>query len=237
MNRFNQKAKQELKSYVYCLVDPRDSKIFYVGKGKGDRVFDHANDALQSPVESDKLNKIREIINTGNQVKYYILRHSLTDEVAIEIESVLIDFLTYPAFNLERVLTTIQSGHNQTTRGIKTVDEINIMYDCPDIKIHPDDNVVFINVNRSYRPGKDIYQAAKGDWPLALRRVQKVTHVIVHYHGIVIAVYRPTQWHRTADRNDLVWFEGELIPESPYKDTSVKRLNLNTRRGTQYYNK
>ena len=41
MNAFNQKTIEELKYYVYCLIDPRDSKIFYVGKGKGNRVFQY----------------------------------------------------------------------------------------------------------------------------------------------------------------------------------------------------
>lgn len=36
---FSPKAKEGLANYVYCLIDPRDKKIFYVGKGKGDRVF------------------------------------------------------------------------------------------------------------------------------------------------------------------------------------------------------
>lgn len=36
---FSQKTQEELKSYVYILIDPRDNKIFYVGKGYGNRVF------------------------------------------------------------------------------------------------------------------------------------------------------------------------------------------------------
>ena len=40
--QFSQKAQEELKYYVYCLVDPRDRKIFYIGKGIGNRVFAHA---------------------------------------------------------------------------------------------------------------------------------------------------------------------------------------------------
>jgi hypothetical protein len=30
-----------LAYYVYLLIDPRDGKVFYVGKGKGGRCFDH----------------------------------------------------------------------------------------------------------------------------------------------------------------------------------------------------
>lgn len=27
--------------YVYCLVDPRNNQTFYIGKGKGNRIFAH----------------------------------------------------------------------------------------------------------------------------------------------------------------------------------------------------
>lgn len=30
-----------LKSYVYVYIDPRDGEIFYIGKGKNERLFSH----------------------------------------------------------------------------------------------------------------------------------------------------------------------------------------------------
>ena len=35
---FKQSVIEGLKYYVYALVDPRDNRIFYVGKGTGNRV-------------------------------------------------------------------------------------------------------------------------------------------------------------------------------------------------------
>ena len=34
---------EQLKWYVYRLIDPRTGETFYVGKGKDDQVFSHAN--------------------------------------------------------------------------------------------------------------------------------------------------------------------------------------------------
>ena len=115
---FSQKAQEELGYYVYCLVDPRDKKIFYIGKGVGNRVFAHACDALEyEDVNTDKLEKIREIIKSGHEVEHYIIRHKLTEEDALTVESVLIDFLTYQEFNTESLLTNIVAGHHQWDEG------------------------------------------------------------------------------------------------------------------------
>ena len=42
---FDEKTIAELKYYVYLLVNPITKSPFYVGKGEGNRVFDHLIDA------------------------------------------------------------------------------------------------------------------------------------------------------------------------------------------------
>ena len=44
---FSPFVSDQLKNYVYRLIDPRNGNTFYVGKGKGDRVFAHVADALK----------------------------------------------------------------------------------------------------------------------------------------------------------------------------------------------
>ena len=38
---FPPEVSAELKTYVYRLIDPRNGETFYVGKGRGNRVFAH----------------------------------------------------------------------------------------------------------------------------------------------------------------------------------------------------
>ena len=41
MQRFTPKVIERLKYYVYVYIDPRNDRPFYIGKGKGNRVFAH----------------------------------------------------------------------------------------------------------------------------------------------------------------------------------------------------
>ena len=56
---------EHLGWYVYRLIDPRDGSTFYVGKGKGNRVFAHMRGEVAATDDdellSNKLKQIREI--------------------------------------------------------------------------------------------------------------------------------------------------------------------------------
>lgn len=53
--------------YVYNLIDPRDDSIFYVGKGKGNRIAAHEDEAVRGS-RSRKCHRIREIWHAGFSV-------------------------------------------------------------------------------------------------------------------------------------------------------------------------
>ena len=44
-NKSSPEVESKLQYYVYALVDPRTDQIFYVGKGAGNRVFQHIAEA------------------------------------------------------------------------------------------------------------------------------------------------------------------------------------------------
>ena len=56
IKKFSNETKEALGHYVYVYSDPDTKKPFYVGEGKGDRVFNH----LYDQSESDKVQKIKE---------------------------------------------------------------------------------------------------------------------------------------------------------------------------------
>ena len=238
MNSFSQTAKEGLLYYVYCLVNPSDGKIFYIGKGENDRVFDHAKGAIADAKESDKIDLIRKIINEDKkEVLHYIIRHGMDSDTAYEVESALIDLLTYPHFNLESVLTNIVTGHHQWDRGIKTVNEIEQTYAVETLKVNPGDFILCVNLNKSYKKRRDIYEITRGDWNVAQLWQPKITHVLGIYKDVVRGVYKPESWEfvRTKGNKKYWRFVGKELPDSPYMNKSTKDIvKFNPRSGRTY---
>jgi hypothetical protein len=69
------------KFYVYELIDPRTDIVFYVGKGKNKRMYDHVKNAKYTNKNSHRLNKIRKILNDGyDDIKYNIIFESTIED-------------------------------------------------------------------------------------------------------------------------------------------------------------
>ena len=89
--------------YVYALLDPRDSKPFYIGKGTGARIDAHEREA-QRGVRSRKCDRIRQIEADGKKVVKVVLDR-------FEVEA---DAYDYEAQEIERIglgnLTNVVPG-------------------------------------------------------------------------------------------------------------------------------
>lgn len=233
---FKESVVEALKCYVYALVDPRDNRIFYVGKGTGNRVYQHAEAAINDDADNMKLAMIREIQALGLEVKYYILRHNLTDQEAFLVESTIIDLLTYKQFNTETLLTNLVSGHHQWNEGIKTDAEINMMYDCKKIEPMEGDRLLLVSLNRSYDQAKatgvyqrdDDYESTRKYWFISPRKAEKIDYVLGIYRGIVRVIIKVKGYKTSmySERGILFKkpryeFEGDVIYDSPYLNTDV----------------
>lgn len=185
---FPRSVQEKLGYYVYLLLDPRDAKIFYVGKGIGNRVFAHAQAAIDDPTDSEKLDRIREILSTGRKVQYIIHRHGLTEKEAYEVEAALIDFVGITD------LTNEVEGHNSDDRGKMTVSEIIGKYVALPAQI--DKPVILVTFNRRYERGMsidDIYEKVRGDWVIGTRR-KNAEYACAVSNGIIRAVFRIDGW-------------------------------------------
>ena len=190
---FNPQIFEELGYYVYGLMDPRCETFFYIGKGVGNRIFQHVEDSHESNLETKKLNRIREIEKDGYSIQHLVLRHGLTEDEAFTVESTLIDL-----FNLlDRPLTNLVQGHNAQEQGIKTVDEIRRFYEPEDLKelCHP---VAIININKRYKRGRsneDVYEAVSEAWVISESRRATVDYVLAVYLGRIVGVFKVKEWY------------------------------------------
>ena len=195
INEFPQSVIEKLGYYVYLLIDPETNKVFYVGKGTGNRIFAHINDAISSPLESDKLGKIRSIQSKGLYVEYKIIRHGLTEKEAFEVEASLIDYIGVPE------LTNAVSGHNSDSHGLMNIVDIIIQYNAPEIEII--EPVILITVNRLFKRGMnedELYEITRGNWVVGERR-NKAKYGFCVCNGIVRQVYKIEDWFPVKARN------------------------------------
>lgn len=238
INMFSQKTQEELKFYVYVLVDPRDNKIFYIGKGHANRVFSHINEEIINPKEPERLVIIRAIKNSGQKVKYFIVRHGLEENEAFLLESVLIDFLTFKDFTENTKITNIVSGHHAFNQGIKTTEECEILYNCQELKKEEiRHNILLININKTFEKKKrkknenpiyirpNIYEATRGWWVLSKNRLKYIDYVLAEYKGVVRAIFKPHRWLQDENRGDKRWgFEGHEVYDKEILDLYMNKV-------------
>ena len=92
---FPNEIHEALGYYVYRLIDPRNGQTFYVGKGKGNRVFSHAKQQLELDSKDDegeddaslKLQTIGNIRKAGLEVLHVIHRHGMDEKTSFEVEA------------------------------------------------------------------------------------------------------------------------------------------------------
>lgn len=198
--KFDSKAEQEIGYYVYGLMDPRTKELFYIGKGVGNRVFAHGQEADSTSIETNKLNKIREISESGHEVEHLILRHGMTETESYLVESVLIDTLLYTGSNL----TNAVLGHHTALYGVATVEEINRKYSAKPLE-YIQDGCVIININKTYgkaKKDKTIYEATRGKWVIGPKMVSKLQYALAEYQGFIVEVFEidPNGWKNNGKR-------------------------------------
>jgi hypothetical protein len=87
METFSPEIHDKIGYYVYRLIDPRNGQTFYVGKGRGNRIFQRVQGALKQEEVSDedemdlKNTTILGIKHVGLSVIHVIHRHGIKSDV------------------------------------------------------------------------------------------------------------------------------------------------------------
>ncbi len=208
-DRFSQEVTDRLKWYVYRLIDPRNGETFYVGKGRGNRVFQHAKADLAASTDENaedaidlKLQRIKEIVAAGLDVAHVIHRHGIENEnVAFQIEAAVID--AYPG------LTNRVSGHGADDYGVRNVEEIIRQFAAPPFQ--PREPLILISIGTSFNePTKSVYDAVRGVWRINANRARNFKLVLAHYRGLVVGAFRPRGEWLPATKANFPWLDDDI---------------------------
>ncbi len=191
--------------YVYRLIDPRNGETFYVGKGRADRIFQHAKGALSSTGDEDsldlKISRIKSISAAGLDVVHVVHRHNIeSEDVAFQIEAALID--AYPG------LTNQVGGHGSDDFGCRHVEEIIAEYVAQAFEAR--EPLILISIAKSYDgEGKSVYDAVRGVWRVSLNKAKGFNLVLAHRHGVVVGAFRPAEW-LPATKTNFPWLSEDI---------------------------
>lgn len=174
---------EKLKTYVYRLIDPRNGETFYIGKGKGNRVFAHIRAEIDSDDPGDKLKRIHEIRAAGFDVAHVIHRHGLDDKTAFEVEAALID--AYPG------LTNAVAGSGSNEFGAMHAQEVVNKYEAQPAEFKH--RALLINVNRSATESS-LYDATRYAWKISPKKAARAEIVVAVRNGVIVAVFIAESW-------------------------------------------
>lgn len=233
MKKFSDSVIKELGYYVYRLIDPRNGDTFYVGKGKGNRVFQHvlAAQSLLDDVENEteneddlslKYERIREIKRAGLEVIHIIHRHNMTEEVALEVEAAMIDAFAG--------LTNLASGKGNDFGPMNAI-EIERRYLIEEAD-YGDDKVIMISINKTVGE-REVYDAVRFAWRIDRKKAEKADYILATERGEIIGVFIAHEWKLARKQhfpgfgistNSRSGFIGEEAPEEILKKYMHKRI-------------
>lgn len=211
---FPEEIHKVIGNYVYRLIDPRNGETFYVGKGMGNRVFQHAKAAIKfnenEDNESAKISKILSIRNAGLDVQYIIHRHDIPEGSVYEVEAALID--AYPG------LSNIQGGHNSGDRGAMTTEEIIYKYALPTISEPPTEKLILININRLENrfDENEILKQTSVAWKISKKKAESADYILSVVRGVVVAAFEAIdkKWLPATNK----YFPNQIAPDNDMPD-------------------
>jgi hypothetical protein len=174
-----------LKFYVYVYSDPRSGKPFYIGKGKGSRVFSHLNENQ----ETKKTQTLEELRQLGLEPQIDILRYGMTELEARLVEASAIDLIGLSN------LTNKIAGYDSRSFGRIGSSELISMLSAKSVEVTHE--AVLITINKRYRSNMssvELYESTRGIWVIGERR-ENAAYAMAVYQGIVREVYAIKEWY------------------------------------------
>lgn len=176
---------RKLGWYVYLYVDPRDDRVFYVGKGRKSRALAHLDGA-----ENPRVRKtIKGIRTAGEEPQIDVLVHGLpSEETALRVEAAVIDLL-----GKEKIDNAVR-GWRGREYGRMPLADLVAHYEQRKVEIR--EPAILIRIIEAEYEGDDsvLYDDTRSAWVLDVERARKAAYAIAVCDGVVREVYRITAW-------------------------------------------
>ena len=238
--------------YVYCLVDPRNNQTFYIGKGKGNRIFAHRQAALNMLRKSDlleenetartlKIKTIQEINGMNLQILNYILSHGLTESEAYASENALIK---YVQLIQGLSLTNLVKGYGSKAMLVEEIEEQYGFQEIPINEIATDELILAVNVRDAFNLCKDESQEYSiddrfrddnnlksrtlGNWVIGRDKIYWIRYVIAVNTGAdnaVVVAYKVSSRYSESKKfeNGLTRYAFQALSN---REDTLRELNL-----------
>ena len=212
MKQFSSEVINKLKYYVYLLSDPSNDEIFYVGKGKGNRVFSHINQKNKSGIKDPKFDVIESLRKLGGP-EVDIIRHGLSEKEALLLEAALID-----VFNVKQITNKVK-GFDSDKFGIMSIKNIEANYKGKDF--NKNISAVCFKINKAWHKNMDeehLYNKIRGNWALNINRAKKAEYGIGVHNGVIRGIYKVCNWEeaRSSTNSKRYRFNG-------YKEAKLQK--------------
>ena len=187
----------ERRFYVYCLTDLKKDKILYIGKGCGNRIFEHEQAARSQDGDIDV--PARKAIVKCKKLGRYIISYHLTEAEAQTAETTLIHFVKSV---LGKKLKNKIAGHGPGGISVEKLDRRFGFSSLPLNDLNPDGLVLAVKIQDAldldtdeeadYRfdnqDGANLKSRTLGNWIVGKDAASKVKYVIGVHTGLQNAV-------------------------------------------------
>lgn len=223
MSTFSEPTRDQLKHYVYRLIDPRSGETFYVGRGQNDRVFNHVRRAARlTPNHEDddlRMDRISKIRGANLEVIHIIHRHGMDQDTAKEVEAALID--VYPGLTNKR-------GGSGSDFGPAHADQLEALYGAREVEFTPEDRCMVIKTKwATVEDHGCVYEAVRRSWVVSKDRASRANYVLAIIDGICREVFRDLVWERSgkppSGKRQRYEFTGEAVEDTNTRERFIGR--------------
>lgn len=190
----------ERRFYVYCLTDLKKDKILYIGKGCGNRIFEHEQAARSQDGDLGDIDvPERKAISKCKKLGRYIISYHLTEIEALAAESALIHFVKSV---LGKKLKNKIAGHGPGGISVEELDRRFGFSSLPLDEINSNELILAIKIHNAFDLDTDeeldyrfdnqddanLKSRTLGNWVIGKDTASKVKYIIGVHTGLQNAV-------------------------------------------------